>query len=113
MAENRFDTFMLAGELKDGKDCFYEYCKVQNEGCVYALLIGDEFYIGSTTGSIRWRIADHFRELRLCTHKNPKVQKAYDKTGWCKAYIIFRTHGKGYQLMENMLIVIFQWVVKL
>lgn len=108
MDEKRLESFIFAGELKDGEIATYDYTSANAEGCVYLLLIGEEYYIGSTAATVHDRVRKHLFDMMTGRHPNEKIQTAYNRVGWCKAYIILRTAYKGYRLMEKMLIVLMQ-----
>ena len=100
-----FDTFTLIAEYKD---CSYKYYGEKTEyyngkGCVYMLVIGQDFYIGSTS-RIKERFNAHFSTLSNKKCSNKLLQNSFNKHKCFKIYVIMYFEEYYEDFVENILI---------
>lgn len=90
----------------DGTEYRFLPMPLEEDECdVYALKIGEDVYIGSSS-HVKYRIFNHYRDLIAENHW-PKIQEAFDRCGTIEAYLLFRCTGNE-KIAEAMFIRILQ-----
>ena len=75
MDEKRLESFIFAGELKDGEIATYDYTSANAEGCVYLLLMQPPLNIGEKEANSK-----KMREVRETIWSTSHIERAFDGT---------------------------------
>ena len=92
-------------EAEDTEYRFLPMPLEEDECDVYALKIGEDVYIGSSS-TVKSRVWSHYCDLMAEKHW-PKLQEAFDRCGTMEAYLLFRCTGNE-KIAEAMFIRILQ-----
>lgn len=92
-----FQELEKVAEFKNGELNWFEGRDIN---AVYVILVGDEYYIGSSHYTYL-RIGQHLNELQKGTHHSEKFQKKFDEIGEFEVYSLDRGIEKSkLQLVE-------------
>lgn len=98
-----FQELEKVAEFKNGE---LNWLEGRDINAVYVILVGDEYYIGSSHYTYL-RIGQHLNELQKGTHHSEKLQKKFDEIEEFEVYSLERGIRK-----ENLQIVEYKYIQK-